>query len=70
MRSKIRLTEKVTNTSRRLGSDTTYYPVMVDTGYAVRPALFTLAQIDVALARAAANPEDMPKPRRWWEFWK
>ena len=65
MRSRIDLAEKVDNKDRRFGAALEYYPVMIVTGLRRQPALFTPAQISEALARAKANPEDMPKPGIW-----
>ena len=60
--SKIDLKEEVINKERTFGSNTAYYPVyvvLVD-GKEV-PALFTMDQLNIAMARAARNVEDMPK---------
>lgn len=65
MKSRIDLSERVPNQDRRFGAALEYYPVHIDTGLRRRPALFTPSQISEAIARAAANPEDMPKPTRW-----
>lgn len=67
MKSIIHLSEKVPNRDRRFGAAPEYFPVMIKTGPRVTPALFTPAQISDAIARAEANPEDMPAPARpWW----
>ena len=65
MRSRIDLGEKVPNRDRRFGAAPDYYPVMIVTGLRRQSALFTPAQISEAMARAAANPEDMPKLGVW-----
>ena len=65
MKSIIHLAEKVPNRDRRFGAAPEYFPVMIKTGPRTRPALFTPAQISDAIARAEANPEDIPRPTRW-----
>jgi len=59
--SRIELSEKVENKEFRFGQTDEYFPCMVITEDGERPALFTLDQIEVALERAQANPEDIPK---------
>ncbi len=70
LESKIVTTEEVDNKERRFGSNLSYYPayvVSVD-GDEV-PALFTEAQIEEAIDRATANPEDMPKQYKGLFSW-
>lgn len=57
-RSRILTSESVANTRRTWGAALRYYPAMVEFGDATMPALFTRAQIDAAVKRARANPED------------
>lgn len=59
--SRIDLAEKVENQDFRFGQTDHYYPCMVETDAGEKPALFTIDQIEVALERAQANPEDVPK---------
>ena len=65
MKSIIHLAEKVPNRDRRFGAAPEYFPVVIKTGPRTLPALFTPAQISDAIARAEANPEDIPRPTRW-----
>jgi len=66
MESKIRFEEKVLNKDRRFGSQLEYYPVIVyDEEGNKRHALFTMTQINTAIARADRNEEDIPKPNFW-----
>lgn len=62
LESKIDLKEEVINKERTFGSNTSYYPayVVLSDGKEV-PALFTMDQLNIAMARAARNVEDMPK---------
>ena len=65
MRSIIHGHEYVANSKRKFGSEQEYYPARV-TGFSGPDALFTQAQIEVAIKRAQDNPEDVP-PLSWWE---
>ncbi len=67
--SKIKTNERVGNKERRFGSGTEYYPVMVidDKGIEL-PALFTKAQLDVAVKRASKNMEDIPSDWSWIDW--
>lgn len=60
--SKIDMSEEVLNKDRTFGSNTCYYPayIVISEGKEV-PALFTMAQLNIAMERANRNPEDMPK---------
>lgn len=60
--SNIVMKEGVVNTKRKFGEAQTYYPVYIegDGGDPV-PALFTANQIEVAIARAKTNMEDVPE---------
>ena len=62
VKSKINMNEEVINKERTFGSNTSYYPayVVLSDGKEV-PALFTMEQLNTAMARAARNVEDMPK---------
>lgn len=62
IKSKINMNEEVINKERTFGSNTSYYPayVVFSDGNEV-PALFTMDQLNIAMARAARNVEDMPK---------
>lgn len=58
--SAIDLRRPVSNEARRFGAVRYYYAAIVTDQEGVeRPALFTLDQISTAIARAAANPEDV-----------
>jgi len=66
MKSKIDLTEKVENKDRKFGSALHYYPCHVEgKDGKVGNLLFTVDQIDEAMKRAEANPEDMPEKSFW-----
>ena len=60
--SKIEMKEEVINKNRAFGSSTSYFPayVVLTDGKEV-PALFTMDQLNIAMARASRNVEDMPK---------
>lgn len=62
----IDLTEQTNNTERRFGSAKHYHGCVVRTHRGIVAALFTDQQIDEAIARAEANPEDAPDVRPWW----
>ena len=53
VKSKILLSEGIKN------KDELHYPVYIDNGEGVEPALFTKNQIKVAIKRAKRNPEDI-----------
>lgn len=59
--SEIKIEEMVSNTERKFGEAGTYYPVYITSvdGEPV-PALFTGNQLEVAIARAKTNMEDVP----------
>lgn len=58
IRSRIHTTEAMRNSDRSFGSALHYYPVTIlDKGVEHR-ALFTEDQLNVAIERAARNPED------------
>lgn len=61
VKSRLLLTETVENTNPRARADSTYVAayVQLDDG-SLRPALFTDGDIQKAMKRAVANPEDMP----------
>lgn len=53
----------VINEDRAFGSTTAYIPALVENEVGdLHPALFTRDQIQAAVARARANPEDAPRP--------
>jgi len=58
------------NTRRKFGSDSHYHGcIVIDSQGRRIPALFTDAQISVAVQRAKAQPEDAPKAaRKWWRW--
>lgn len=59
IKSKLLKAERVDNKDRRFGSEGFYFPCLIERrSGAVELALFTKSQLDVALARGAANPED------------
>lgn len=68
--SKIITAEIVDNERREFGSTLRYYPAYVVYSDCTVPALFTRAQLDVAIDRARSNPEDVPpmfvKPKPFW----
>lgn len=62
MKSKIYIEELVENKDRKFGSALEYYPTRIeDEDGQVFNALFTKNEIEVAMERAEANPEDIPK---------
>lgn len=61
MKSRIHRSEVVANRERKFGADGIYYPVVIVDNTGERRALFTAEQMDAAVARAEANPEDWPK---------
>ena len=66
--SRICKVEQVPNQDRRFGSNLVYYPAQVEelTGQQL-PALFTANEIEVAIARAKRNPEDVPEDKTLWD---
>jgi hypothetical protein len=57
----------VSNTDRRFGSERAYVPALIENEVGdFHPALFTPKQIQEAIDRARANPEDSPK-LSWWQ---
>ena len=65
IKSRIYLSEKVSNSQRKFGSATDYHIVYVtDTRGNSLPALFTCDQIDDAVERARANPEDIVSQKK------
>jgi hypothetical protein len=68
--SKIKMEEEVANTCRSFGSNSAYYPayIVISEGKEV-PALFTIDQLNIAMARAARNSEDMPKEGSTFFSW-
>ena len=58
------------NTQRKFGSDSHYHGcIVIDSQGRRIPALFTDAQISVAVQRAKAQPEDAPQAaRKWWRW--
>jgi hypothetical protein len=65
----IYVNEVVENTERKFGSALEYYPVYIknaDGDYV--PAMFTLNELEIAIKRAANNPEDTPRKSGWWIF--
>lgn len=66
MKSLIHGHEAVPNSQRKFGSEQEYYPARVRGFGGHTDALFTRAQIEVAIERAQDNPEDVP-PLSWWE---
>ncbi len=68
--SKILSTEEVDNKDRKFGSNLSYYPAYVVKVDGVEvPALFTKTQLEEAISRAEANPEDMPKQYKGLFSW-
>ncbi len=68
MDSKILMTEKVENKERKFGSQLEYYPCKIITPSGEANALFTKNQIEVAIERAARNPEDIPQDISFFDF--
>jgi hypothetical protein len=69
MKSKIYLGEKVDNKERKFGSALGYCPALIiDEDGTESNALFTKEQLDVAIARAERNPEDIPEKTIWQSF--
>lgn len=62
----IDLTKQTDNTDRRFGSARHCHGCVVRTRHGDVAALFTDRQIDEAIQRAEANPEDAPDMRPWW----
>lgn len=56
---------RIVNKDRRFGADDWYYGHIVRTPHGYRPALFTEDAVQVALKRAAKNPEDAPRLNLW-----
>jgi hypothetical protein len=71
MESRIVIDEVVENKERKFGSDTKYYPCIIEIsgilGYSEN-ALFTRKQINEAIIRAERNPEDLPEDKTFWEW--
>ena len=65
MKSLIHGHEAVPNSQRKFGSEQEYFPARVRGFGDHADALFTRAQIEVAIERAQANPEDVPLPSIW-----
>lgn len=61
MKSIIIRSEVLANRERKFGADGIYYPATIIGNDGERRALFTEEQIQAAIDRAAANPEDWPK---------
>lgn len=62
MKSKIYLKEVVDNKYRKFGADLVYYPARLENeDGSITEALFTKDQIERAVKRAVANPEDIPE---------
>lgn len=54
------------NRERKFGASLGYIPALIQNEVGdLTPALFTKAQIDEAIQRARANPEDAPVLSRW-----
>jgi hypothetical protein len=61
MKSRIYLSEKVSNKDRKFGSILEYYPSRIENSDGgVMDALFTANELEVAMKRAETNPEDVP----------
>lgn len=58
VRSRIHTTEALRNGDRSFGSALHYYPAIVVSKGVEHRALFTEDQLNVAIERAARNPED------------
>ncbi len=57
----------ISNRDRKFGSGLGYVPALIQNEVGdFAPALFTKAQIDEAIQRARANPEDAPT-LSWWQ---
>ena len=71
VKSTIYCSERMKNSYRRFGSAQEYYPaVLVGEVSEDLPLLFTQDEINNALQRATANPEDVLDVHRpWWRFW-
>ena len=61
MKSTIHRSEVVANRERKFGEDGIYYPAIIRGNDGDVRALFTQEQIQVAIDRAAVNPEDWKK---------
>lgn len=69
IQSKIFLREVKDNTQPAPNADFVYYPAYVISNAGEQiPALFTFEAIEAAVARAKAQPEDVP-PLRAQSFW-
>jgi hypothetical protein len=63
MNSVVFLSEVVGNKGRKPAANGIYFVAYAsDSDGSLRPMLLTLSDLDRALVRAAANPEDCPKP--------
>lgn len=66
MKGKLYFNEVVENTLRKAAADPVYYPVRIEYEDGCEAnALFTIEQIEVAIARAEKNPEDIPDKSLW-----
>lgn len=65
MKSLIHGREAVPNSQRKFGSEQEYFPARVRGFGDHTDALFTRAQIMVAVERAQENPEDVPTLSVW-----
>ncbi len=61
MKVKLGELKTVVNTKRKFGSKSIYYASFLKFDGVNNSVLFTLEDIEVAIARAKVNPEDMPQ---------
>jgi hypothetical protein len=67
--SRIYAHDIVQNSSRKFGADELYVQAYYYRYGQWVPLLLTFEQINTAMERAKANPEDIKPRRRWWQFW-
>lgn len=59
--SRVIRSEVLANRDRKFGADGIYYPAMIHGNSGSFRALFTEEQLQQAIDRASANPEDWPE---------
>ena len=65
IKSNLDMEEVVENTERKFGSNLEYYPCLINKEIV---ALFTEHEIEIAMKRAARNPEDIHEDISFWNF--
>lgn len=66
MDSRINLIEAVRNKQRKFGANLEYFPCKIELlDGTIKNALFTMDQLEIAMDRADANPEDFVEKKNW-----